>query len=152
GRLVLWVPKTSALDITKLGPRALTDPRVRKIAIANPQHAPYGEAALTLLETFGLSDALRNKFVYGENIALTAQYAQTAADAGILALSIVKAPSFAALGGRYWLAPLESHKRLDQQMVILKEGKNTRRFWTFIASAEARALLAKYGFELPKER
>lgn len=151
GRVVLWVPKDSPLDVEKLGPAALSDPRVRKIAIANPEHAPYGRAAVSLLAHYKLAESLKGKFVLGENIAQAAQYASTAADAGILALSIVKAPSFAAQGGRYWLAPLNGHERLQQQMVILKNGENTRRFWGFILSPDARALFKKYGFVLPRE-
>ncbi|SEI65535.1 molybdate transport system substrate-binding protein [Deinococcus reticulitermitis] len=151
GRLVIWVPKGSPIDIARLGPQALSDPRVRRVALANPEHAPYGAAALSLLDHYGLTAALKPKFVYGENIAITAQYAQTAADAGILALSIAKAPSFAALGGSYWLAPLGTHRALKQQLVILKEGPNTRRFWSFVLSAPARELFRKYGFVLPRE-
>ena len=151
GRLVVWVPKDSPLEVETLGPRVLSDPRVKKIALANPEHAPYGKAAISLLEHYKIKDSLSGKFVLGENIAQAAQYAQTAADAGILALSIVKAPSFAALGGRYWLAPLSEHIRLEQQMVVLKNGENTRRFWSFILSPSARATFKKFGFVLPRE-
>lgn len=151
GRLVIWVPRGSPLEVAKLGPQVLTDPRVRKVAIANPQHAPYGEAALGLLRHYGLEQQLRPRFVIGENIAVTAQYAGAAADAGLLALSIVKAPSFQALGGQYWLAPLNTHPPLRQQMVMLKDSPNTRRFWGFVASSAARDLFRKYGFLLPGE-
>ncbi|AFZ68025.1 molybdate ABC transporter substrate-binding protein [Deinococcus peraridilitoris] len=152
GRLVIWVPKNSPLDVARLGPRALSDPRVRKVAIANPEHAPYGAAALTLLDHHRIGKALKGKFVVGENIAQAAQYASTAADAGILALSIVKAPAFEALGGTYWLAPLSHHLRLRQQMVIVRDGQNTRQFWGFLLSPAARELFRKYGFVLPREQ
>ncbi len=152
GRLVVWVPKDSPLEVETLGPQVLTDPRVKKIALANPEHAPYGKAAISLLEHYKLADTLKSKFVLGENIAQAAQYAQTAADAGILALSIVKAPSFAASGGRYWLAPLSEHIPLRQQMVVLKNGENTRRFWSFILSPSARETFKKFGFVLPREQ
>ncbi len=151
GRLVIWVPKGSPLNVAKLGPAALRDPRVRRVAIANPDHAPYGQAALSLLRYHQLGAALQGKFVLGENIAQAAQYASTAADAGILAYSIVKAPSFAALGGTYWLAPLKEHMRLQQQMVMLRNGENTRRFWGFILSPQAREVFRRYGFVLPRE-
>ena len=152
GRVVVWVPKGSSVDVEKLGPEALTDPSVKKVAIANPDHAPYGKAALSLLDFHKIRPAVSGKFVLGENIAQAAQYASTAADAGILALSIVKAPTFAALGGKYWLAPLNEHVRLQQQMIILKNGVNTRRFWGFILSADARTVFKKYGFVLPREQ
>lgn len=152
GRLVIWFPKGSAVDIAKLGPAALTDPRIRKIAIANPEHAPYGQAALSLLKYYKLDTVLKGKFVLAENIAQAAQFASTAADGGIIAYSLVKAPSFAALGGSYWLAPLNEHQRLQQQMVIIKNGENTRRFWGFILSAQAREVFKKYGFILPREQ
>ncbi|GAA5534035.1 molybdate ABC transporter substrate-binding protein [Deinococcus aluminii] len=152
GRLVVWVPKGSPVDVAKLGPAALNDPRIRKVAIANPEHAPYGKAALSLLKFHKLDAALGGKFVLGENIAQAAQYASTAADAGLLAYSIVKAPSFAALGGTYWLAPLNEHLRLQQQMVILKNGENTRRFWGFILGLQAREVFKRYGFVLPREQ
>ncbi|GGK17510.1 molybdate ABC transporter substrate-binding protein [Deinococcus malanensis] len=152
GRLVIWVPRGSSVDVARLGPAALNDPRVRKIAIANPAHAPYGQAALSLLRTYKLEPTLKGKFVLAENIAQAAQFASTAADAGILAYSLVKAPSFAALRGHYWLAPLGSHQRLQQQMVIIKNGENTRRFWSFILSPQARAVFKRYGFVLPREQ
>ena len=152
GRVVVWLPKGSPLDVEKLGPEVLTDAAVRKVAIANPDHAPYGKAALSLLDFHRIRAAVSGKFVLGENIAQAAQYASTAADAGILALSIVKAPTFAALGGRYWLAPLNEHLRLQQQMVVLRNGQNTRRFWGFILSPDARSVFRKYGFVLPREQ
>lgn len=152
GRVVVWVPKGSPVDVEKLGPEVLTDQNIKKVAIANPDHAPYGKAALSLLDFYKIKSIVSSKFVLGENIAQAAQYASTAADAGILALSIVKAPTFAALGGKYWLAPLNEHVRLQQQMIIVKNGQNTRRFWGFILSADARTVFKKYGFVLPQEQ
>lgn len=152
GRLVIWVPRGSPADVARRGPPALKDPRVRKVAIANPAHAPYGQAALSLLRSYKLETALKGKFVLAENIAQAAQFASTAADGGILAYSLVKAPSFAALGGRYWLAPLNTHQRLQQQMVIIKNGENTRRFWHFLLSPKAREVFSRYGFVLPREQ
>ncbi|ACO47882.1 molybdate ABC transporter substrate-binding protein [Deinococcus deserti] len=152
GRLVIWVPKGSPVDVARLGPAALNDPRVRKIAIANPAHAPYGQAALSLLRSYKLESTLKGKFVLAENIAQAAQFASTAADGGILAYSLVKAPSFAALGGEYWLAPLGQHQRLQQQMVIIKNGENTRRLWSFLLSPRAREVFRQYGFVLPREQ
>ena len=94
GRLVVWVPRTSALDLTRLGIHALADPSIRKIAIANPKHAPYGRAAEAAMKTLGVYEAVRERLVYGENIAQTAQFVQTgAADIGIIALALAVAPA-----------------------------------------------------------
>ena len=93
GRIVLWVPNNSKLDISK-GLSALLDPSVHKIAIANPAHAPYGQAAVAALKSEKLYDKLSDKLVLGENISQAAQFVQPGnADAGIAALSLVSAPA-----------------------------------------------------------
>ena len=119
GYLVLWVPKASPIPVEQLGMKALLHPAAKKVAIANPRVAPYGRAAEAALAKLGMLEALQPRLVFGENIAQTAQFVQTgAADIGILALSLAKAPVMAA-AGRFWALPEDAHPPLDQGGVIL---------------------------------
>lgn len=151
GRLVLWVPKGSPVPLERLGMKALLDPTARKVAIANPRHAPYGRAAEAALAKLGLLEAVRPRLVYGENIAQTAQFVQSgAADIGILALSLAKAPSLAA-AGRYIEIPLDTYPPLLQEGVLLaraRENVAARALCAFLVSPEGRAILRRYGFIL----
>ena len=151
GRIVLWVPATSRLPVER-GLQVLASPDLRKIAIANPRHAPYGRAAEAALRTFGVYDAVKDRLVLGENIAQTAQFVQSGnADAGIIALSLALAPALAR-EGRYFEVPLESYPRLEQGGVILARAsapEAARRLRDFILSADGRATLKRYGFFLP---
>jgi molybdate transport system substrate-binding protein len=154
GRLVVWVPHASALDLERLGIQALADASVRKIAIANPKHAPYGRAAEAAMKTLGVYEAVRERLVYGENIAQTVQFVQTgAADIGIIALSLAVAPALKE-AGRYWEVPMESYPRIEQGGVILSwamDGAAARALRAFVVGAEGRATLHRYGFFLPGE-
>src|ERR1700693_6004904 len=88
GKIVLWVPKDSALDLSS-GLQALLTPSIKKIAVANPQHAPYGQAAVAAMQKAGIYDKVKDKFVLGENISQTASFIITgSADVGIVALSL----------------------------------------------------------------
>ncbi len=153
GRIVLWVPRGSKLDVTK-GIEVLLDPSIKKIAIANPKHAPYGRAAVLAMEHFKVYDRLKDKFVLGENVSQTAQFAQSgAADIGIIALSLALAPSVQSVGS-YWLIPQEAHPRIDQGAVIVKASKNqegSKKFLEFLQAAVARSVMKRYGFLLPGE-
>jgi len=154
GQIVVWVPKNSPIDVKKLGIKALLDPSVSKIAIANPEHAPYGRAAVAALQTLKVYDQVQPKLVYGENIAQAAQFVQSgAADVGILALSLAIAPKMAE-AGRYWEVPLDAYPKLEQGGVILKSAKNiegARAFRDFVLSENGRAILKRYGFFLPEK-
>lgn len=149
GRLVLWVPKDSPIALERLGMKALLDPSVRRIAIANPRHAPYGRAAEAALAKLGLLEAVRPRLVYGENISQTAQFVQSrAADIGILALSLVKGPALTG-AGRSFEVPLEAYPPLDQGAVILARARSNaaaRAFCAFLRGPEGRAILKRYGF------
>ena len=150
GRLVLWTVRTN-LDLTH-GLAVLTNAAVRKIAIANPDHAPYGQAARAALEHAGHYDKLRGKLVLGENIAQTAQFVQTGhADAGLVALSLVRAPKLRGVG-RWWLVPEELHPRLEQAAVLTTRGREqalARAYLEFLGSAAAREIFDRFGFRLP---
>jgi molybdate transport system substrate-binding protein len=148
GRLVLWSRK---LDVADKGMNALLDPQVKRLAIANPAHAPYGQKAEEILRHYKLYDQLKPKLVLGENIGQAAQYAATgAAEAGILAYSLALSPALRR-AGRLYLIPATAHTPLRQSFVVLKSARDNataRNFAAFIASPAARAALKKYGFGL----
>jgi molybdate transport system substrate-binding protein len=152
GHLVLWVPKDSPIPIEQLGMKALLHPAARKVAIANPRFAPYGRAAEAALAKLGLQSAVQPRLVFGENISQTAQFVQTgAADIGILALSLAKAPVMAA-SGRYWEVPEDAHPPLDQGGVIPNHARNRAdalAFRDFLRSPGGVEILRRYGFLVP---
>jgi len=154
GRIVLWVRKESPLPVESAGLGSLRAGSVRRIAIANPEHAPYGRAAEGALRTYGLYDEVQSKLVFGQNASQTLQFAETgAADAAIVPLSLASAPTVVAKG-RYWVIPLDAHPKLEQVGVRIKASKKpeeARRFAEFLAGPEGRAILKRYGFLLPGE-
>jgi len=158
GRLVLWVPKNSPVDVARRGWDALRDPAIRKIAIANPRHAPYGRAAVAALKNAGIYDEVEAKLVYGENISQAAQFVESGnADAGFLALALALSPHLQQ-AGKYWIVPAGAHPPLEQAVIMLKSSHNVdrfavthtkeaaRAFLEFVKSPEGRALLEKHGF------
>lgn len=154
GRVVVWVRNDSKLELGPDGKSALADPAVNKIAVANPQTAPYGRAAAAALKTFGLYEQLESKFVQGENIAQTAQFIESgAADVGIIALSLAIAPAMKDKG-RYVAIPKDAYPKLEQAGAILKWAKDkaaAQRFCKFLTSDEGRTKLQQYGFTTPAE-
>lgn len=152
GRIVLWTTNDQ-LDLTR-GLETLKSTNVKKVAIANPEHAPYGKAAKAALERLQLWDAVKDKLVLGDNISQTAQFIQTgSADAGVVALSLVLAPNLAKVG--HWVEiPPDSYPPLKQAVVITNKGASNPSaagYLTFLRSPEARAIFDKFGFTLPKE-
>src|SRR5438552_9810395 len=154
GRIVVWVPKGSSIDVASLGIKALQHPSVKKIAIANPKHAPYGRAAVAAMEHFKVHDAVKDKLILGENISQTAQFVQTGgADIGIIALSLAVAPAMKE-SGMYWEVPVEAYPRLEQGAVILraaKDQKTAREFLDYVKGPEGTAVFKRYGFFLPEQ-
>jgi molybdate transport system substrate-binding protein len=152
GRIVLWVRNDSPLDVEKRGLEALTDPDVRHIAIANPRHAPYGRAAVAAMQSLLVHDQVQSRIVLGENIAQTAQLAESgAADAGIIALSLAIAPELREKG-RYWEIPASTHSPIEQGGAILSWAQDVaaaRAFRLFLLGVEGKALLRQFGFSLP---
>ncbi len=152
GRIALWVPARSKLDIATLGLRALLDPSVRKVAIANPRHAPYGRAAEAAMRSLGVWDGVKGKVVLGENVAQAAQFVQSgAADAGIVALSLALSPQMRT-AGRWVELPPGSYPRMDQGGIVLKGARNptgARAVRDRLLGPRGREILAKYGFFLP---
>jgi molybdate transport system substrate-binding protein len=151
GRIVLWAPADSKLDINK-GLRGLVDPAVKKIAIANPEHAPYGQAAVAAMKKEGVYDQLHDKLVLGENISQTASFvASGAADVGVLALSLARAPNLRDKG-HFVEIPADEYPAIEQGCVVIKASSkkaDAQAFVTFFKTAPVKTLLEQYGFAVP---
>jgi molybdate transport system substrate-binding protein len=154
GHLVVWVLKDSPLELADGQLGVLLDPRVKKIAIANPQFAPYGRAAEAALKKLDMYDKVQDRLVLGENISDTARFVDSgAADVGIIALSLALAPAMKDKG-RFASVPADAYPTLEQGGVIMKRCEHpdaARRFCDFLRSDEGAAILGRYGFDLPKE-
>lgn len=155
GRIALIAPYGAHL---KVDPRleglraALSEGRIMRFAIANPEHAPYGRRAEEALKHAGLWDAIRPKLVFGENVSQAAQYATSGStEGGIVAYSLVLSPQVARFG-TYALLPAEWHRPLRQRMVLLKNARAAARpFYAYLQQPPARRIFRRYGFLLPGE-
>lgn len=151
GRIVLWSP---SLDTGKMTLADLADPSIRKIAIANPRHAPYGKRAEEALKAAGVWEKVESRLVYGENVSQTAQYVQSGnAQVGIIALSLALSPELAKQGG-FVLIPDSLHQPLEQGYIITRRAASNmlaHEFARYIAGKEARTIMSRYGFVLPGE-
>lgn len=152
GRIVLWSAK---VDASKLTLKDLPDPKYKKVAIAAPDHAPYGARAKEALEYEKVWTQVEPKLVFGENIGHTAQLIETqAADIGIIALSLAVNDKFTKQGG-YYLIPDNYHSPLEQAYVVTTVGKDNKAahaFAEFMKTEEARKVMRHYGFLLPGEK
>jgi molybdate transport system substrate-binding protein len=152
GKLVLWVPADSPLDVEYQGMNVLLDPSVKKIAIANPQHAPYGRAAVAALKHAGLYDRVSERLVLGESVSQAAQFAESGnAQVGFVALAHAIAPAMQGKG-KYWEVPAEFYPVLAQGVVVLSHRphqKEAANFLNYIKGKEAGDLFQRYGFILP---
>jgi len=149
GRIGIATLKGSNLSIKELKDLA-DNPKVKKIAIAEPSHAPYGKAAKQALEHLNLWDKVQSKMVYGQNIQDTLSTLKSGnVDAAIIALSIYKAEEvdFTLIDGSW-------HDPLNQTMAILKstnQEENARKFVAYVNGEKGRVVMKKYGFLLPSE-
>jgi molybdate transport system substrate-binding protein len=154
GQIVLWARQAAPFDVTQLGLDSLQQPSVRKIAIANPAHAPYGRAAEAALKSLGVYDQVRERLVLGDNIAQTAQFVESGgADIGIIALSLALAPSMQEQG-HFWTIPRDAYPPLEQGGVILNWAQDRRlaeAFRSFLLEPRGREILDRFGFEAAKE-
>jgi molybdate transport system substrate-binding protein len=150
GKIVIWVLKDSKLDVSS-GLQTLLNPSIKKIAVANPQHAPYGQAAVAALQKEGIYEKVKDKFVLGENISETASFVMSgSADIGIVALSLALSPKMKDKG-RYFEVPADDYPPIKQASVILRSSKNketAKQFLSFIKSAEVADILRTYGFDV----
>ena len=151
GRIVLWAGNGSHLDLSK-GLEVLREPTIKKIAIANPKHAPYGRAAVAAMEYFKVYDQVKDRLILGENISQAAQFIDSGAcEIGIVALSLALAPAMKA-SGSYWEIPSESHPPLEQGAVIVKQSKHqeaAKQFLEFMKGLQGQEIMKRYGFTLP---
>src|SRR5713101_2678956 len=123
GKLVIWVPSKSKLDINQ-GLKVLLDRSIGKIAIAEPVHAPYGAAAVAAMQHEGIYDQVKDKLVKGDNILQTAQFVESGnADVGLIALSLALAPPMKS-SGRYFEIPPSDYPPIIQAAVILKSARD----------------------------
>lgn len=148
GRITIWVNAESSLKLDKL--EDLARPEVGRIGIANPEHAPYGTAAREAMQSIGIWDKVKDKLVFGENVRMTLQYAETGnVDVSIVALSLSVQSK-----GRWVIIPEELHRPLDQALAVIKGTKQqqwARQFAAFINGPQGRPAMRKYGFVLPGE-
>jgi molybdate transport system substrate-binding protein len=155
GQLVLWVPKDSTLDVEHKGMDVLLDQSVKKISIANPQHAPYGRAATAALKHYGLDEKVGDRLVLGENVAQAAQFVESGnAQVGLVALAHAMAPAMQGKG-RYWIVPAEAYPPLDQGVVLISHSphpEDAAAFLGFIKTEEVAGLLRRYGFSSPDQK
>jgi molybdate transport system substrate-binding protein len=151
GHIVIWTPSNSEINVAKGGWKSLLDQRVKKIAIANPQHAPYGRAAVAAMKKAGIYEQVKDKLVYGENISQAAEFVQSGnAQVGIVALSLALSP--AMKNGNKWEIPTDSYPRIKQAVVMLKSSKNkdtARNFLDFVGGPQGREILQQFGFTVP---
>lgn len=151
GRLAVWAPLSSPLDVAAQGLSALRSSSIAHVAIANPEHAPYGRAAVAAMRSAGVYDAVQPKLVYGENVSQALQFVQSgAADVGIVALSLALAPAVRSQG-RFAEIPLAAYPRMAQGGTILRwaaDVESARALRAFITGPEGRTILKQYGFSL----
>jgi molybdate transport system substrate-binding protein len=151
GRLVVWVPRASPIDVEKLGMQALLSPLVRRIAIANPRHAPYGRAAEAAMKSLGVYDRVRSRLVFGDSVMQTAQFVESGgAEVGIISHSLALAPRLTDKG-RFWEVPIEAYPRREQGGVILswvQDRSAAEALRDFVLGDGGRAILRRHGFRL----
>ncbi len=151
GRIVLWAPRETKLDLSR-GLLVLLDPSIKKIAIANPEHAPYGRAAVAALQHEGIYSQVAGKFVLGENISQTASFVMSGgADVGIVAFSLALSPSMKEKG-KYQEIPASDYPALRQAAVVLKTSQQkdlAGLFLNYLKTPPILQLLQSYGFAVP---
>jgi molybdate transport system substrate-binding protein len=151
GRIVLW---SASMDAGRMTLADLERPEIGRIAIANPQHAPYGKRAEEALRASGMWEKVQAKLVLGENIAQTAQFVRSGnAQVGIIALSLALNPELAGKGG-YYLVPDNLHKPLQQAYMISKRASDNplaKTFADYMQAPDTRAAMVHCGFALPGE-
>jgi molybdate transport system substrate-binding protein len=143
GRITLWTNKDSPFKPAQVVD--LARPEIKRIAIANPDHAPYGMAAREALQSAGIFEAVKGKLIYGENVRQALQFAQTGnTDVAVVALSLSVGSD-----GQWVLIPAELHKQLDQALAVIKSTRQldaASKFALFVNSEQGTTIMRKYGF------
>jgi molybdate transport system substrate-binding protein len=148
GRLTIWTRTDSRLDVETV--QDLLKPEVRRLAIANPEHAPYGVVARQALQSAGVWNMIQNKLVFGENVRQTLQFAE----AGDVDVAIIPLSLSVTSRGQWTLIPEDLHSPIDQALGVVSDSPRqsaAREFAAFIAGPQGRDILSKYGYELPEE-
>lgn len=152
GRVVLWVRNQSKANFDRDGIRVLLDPDVKKVAIADPEHAPYGRAAAAILRKAGIYDQVRPKLVMGENISQTAQFVTSGnADVGLISLSLAQSSELQRQG-RFWNVPSEIAESLPQGAIVLRRSSSPKlaeKFLDYVSCPVGSKVLSRYGFDVP---
>lgn len=155
GKLVLWAPADSPLDLEHKGMHVLLDPTVKKISIANPQRAPYGRAAVAALKHAGLYERVSDRLVTGENVSQAAQFVESGnAQVGFVALAHALAPAMKGKG-KYYEIPAEAYPALDQGVVVISRSthkKEAAAFVEYIRTKEVAAVFRTFGFTVPEQK
>ncbi len=150
GHVGIWVRNESMLAPDKQGVEVLNDPTVQKIALANPKHAPYGRAAEAALKSLNIYDAVKDRLVFGENVAQAAQFAESgAAEVGLIAQSLAVSSALRDKG-RFWPFPDDSYPKLEQGGIVLTWAHDRaacEQFRQFLLSEQGREVLRRYGLE-----
>lgn len=154
GRIVIWAPANSRVDVALDKWNSLLESRIQKIAIANPALAPYGRAAVAALQKAGIYERVKTKLVYGESISQAAQFVQSGnAQAAVIARSVTLSPGMK--DGKAWEIPADMYPPIEQGAVVLKNAKDkidAVAFLEFVKAAAGRAILEKYGFAVPASK
>jgi molybdate transport system substrate-binding protein len=155
GKLALWVPADSPLDVEHRGMNILSDPSIKKIAIANPQHAPYGRAAVAAMKHVGLYEQVSDRVVLGESVSQAAQFVESGnAQVGFVAMSFAVSPAMEGKG-KYWEIPVAAYPPLEQGVVVIKHSrhkKDATAFVAFIKTKPVADILRRYGFTVPDQQ
>jgi molybdate transport system substrate-binding protein len=148
GRIAVWVRRNSPVDVQSLGMQSVLDNAVKKISIANPEHAPYGRAAVEAMEKANIYGQAKAKLVMGESVSQAAQFVESgAADLGIIALSLAASDAMKE-SGRYWIVPESLHHPLEQAAVLVKgSSAAAKSFHAWLRSPDAVTTLKTYGFQ-----
>lgn len=149
GQIVIWVTDNSPLELEDLGSQVLADATVRKIAIANPKHAPYGEAAVEAMKNLNIYESSKKRLVFGENVAQAMHFIESGtADIGIIALSLALAPQMKQKG-QFWQIPNDTYQPLEQASVILSSCDNpdeAAKLRSFVTGEEGQKILQQFGY------
>jgi len=150
GRLTVWAHHRLGLPANASGEEVLTSAAVRRIAVANPEHAPYGQVAVSYLESLGLLELLEPKLVYGENVGQAAQIALQVGEVAIIPLSYALGPELARAGGVFSLEDADSYTLRHESVIVAGRARpEVQAFQAFLSSAPAAAVFKRHGFGLP---
>jgi molybdate transport system substrate-binding protein len=149
GKLILFVPSRVGLRATSL--RQLSDPRITRVIIANPETAPYGKAAIQAMTKAGFYEQVRGKIAFGQNIAQAAQLTLAAGDAGFIALSAIYGPDLKQQG-TWLIVPQNLYNPIEQGMAMIKgrARPEVQALYRFLTTAEANRVYRTWGYDLPR--